>query len=271
MGVDAEHRHLVRPGRTDTIDLEKAMPSALDIVRVPVLSDNYSWLVHDPDANGGEGATMVVDPGAAEPVLEAASARGWTIEAIWVTHWHPDHVGGNAAIVAATGARVIGPEAERAKIDTLDDGLAEGDTVTLGGHRATVLEVPGHTAGHIAFHFAQDRAIFTGDTLFALGCGRLFEGDAAQMYGNMVRFAALPDDTRVYCGHEYTQSNGRFALTVEPDNEALVARMRDVDAKRAAGEPTVPTTIGEERAANPFLRAKDADRLKELRAAKDAF
>lgn len=239
----------------------------LEIVRVPVLGDNYSWLVRDSDS----GATMVVDPGEAAPVLAAAQERGWSIGAVWITHWHPDHTGGNEAVVAATGARVIGPEAERAKIPALDDGVREGDTATLGAHVATVMEVPGHTAGHIAFHFAQDGAIFTGDTLFAMGCGRLFEGDAAQMFGNMRRFAALEDATRVYCGHEYTQSNGRFARSVDPGNAALAARMEEVDRLRAGGQPTVPTTIGEERATNPFLRATDAAALAELRAGKDAF
>lgn len=239
----------------------------LEIVRVPVLSDNYSWLVHDPAA----GKTMVVDPGEAAPVLAAAKSRGWSIDAVWITHWHPDHTDGNADVVAATGARVTGPEAERAKIATMDDGVGEGDTVTLGDHVATVMHVPGHTAGHIAFHFAEDGAIFTGDTLFAMGCGRLFEGDAAQMYANMVRFGTLDDATRVYCGHEYTQSNGRFALSIDPANAALVARMAEVDRLRAAGQPTIPTTIGEERATNPFLRAERAEELAELRAGKDAF
>ncbi len=239
----------------------------LEIVRVPVLSDNYSWLVHDADS----GRTLVVDPGEAQPVLDAAAARGWRIDAIWATHWHPDHVGGNAAIKAATGARVTGPEAERGKIDALDDGVGEGDVVSLGGHDARVMTVPGHTAGHIAFHFADDGVIFTGDTLFAMGCGRLFEGDAAQMFANMQRFAALPDATEVYCGHEYTQSNGRFALSVDGGNAALVERMARVDAQRAAGEATVPTTIGAERTTNPFLRAESAEELARLRAGKDAF
>ncbi|QKR98675.1 hydroxyacylglutathione hydrolase [Sphingomonas sp. CL5.1] len=243
------------------------MTSPLDVIRVPVLSDNYSWLVHDADS----GETMVIDPGEAQPVLDAAAARGWTITQVWNTHWHPDHVGGNGAIVAATGARVTGPEAERAKIGHLDHGVGEGDTVALGAHRATVLAVPGHTAGHIAFHFADDDAVFTGDTLFAMGCGRLFEGDAAQMLANMRRFAAMSPETLVYCGHEYTQANGRFALVAEPGNDAIRARMADVDAARAAGEATVPTTIALERATNPFLRAPDAGTLAARRRAKDEF
>ncbi|UVO52468.1 hydroxyacylglutathione hydrolase [Sphingomonas sp. SUN019] len=239
----------------------------LEIVRVTVLSDNYSWLVHD----SASGETMVVDPGEAQPVLDAAAACGWSIGAIWITHWHPDHTGGNAGVVTATGAKVIGPEAERAKIVGLDQGLAEGDTVRLGDHSATVMEVPSHTAGHIAFHFADDAAIFTGDTLFAMGCGRLFEGDATQMHANMTRFAALPEHTQVYCGHEYTQSNGRYALVAEPDNLAIRDRVARVDAARAANEPTVPTTIGEELATNPFLRAPDAATLARLRQGKDDF
>ncbi len=239
---------------------------ALEIVRVPVLSDNYTWLVHDPVS----GETVAVDPGEAAPVQAAAAARGWTIGQVWTTHWHPDHTGGNEAIRAA-GARITGPAAEAGKIPTLDETVGEGDLVRIGTAVASVLHVPGHTAGHIAFHLADDGAIFTGDTLFAMGCGRLFEGTAADMFANMQRYATLPDATEVYCGHEYTQSNGRFALTVEPDNAALVARMMHVDDARAAGEATVPTTIGLERATNPFLRARDAAELGRLREQKDTF
>jgi hydroxyacylglutathione hydrolase len=238
----------------------------LAIVRVPVLTDNYAWLLHD--AVSGE--TVAVDPGEAAPVQAAAAERGWTIGQVWTTHWHADHTGGNAAMRAA-GARITGPAAEAARIPTLDTMVGEGDVVRIGTHVATVWHVPGHTAGHIAFHLAEAQAIFTGDTLFALGCGRLFEGTPAEMFANMQRYAALPDATQVYCGHEYTQSNGRFALTVEPDNATLVTRMAEVDAARAAGEATVPTTIGLERATNPFIRAADPDEFAKLRQTKDNF
>jgi hydroxyacylglutathione hydrolase len=243
------------------------MMSKLEIVRIPALSDNYIWLVHDP----ASGETTVVDPAEAESVLAEAEARGWHIGQIWNTHWHPDHTGGNAAIKAKTGARVSGPAAEAERILTLDVALGEGDTVRLGDHVATVIETPGHTAGHIVLYLEDDAAIFTGDTLFAMGCGRLFEGNAEQMFANMQRLAALPPETVVYCAHEYTQANGRYACVAEPDNGAVVERMTHVDAARAAGEATVPTTIGEERATNPFLRARNATELAERRAAKDVF
>jgi len=240
--------------------------TSLDVVRIPVLNDNYVWLLHD-DASA---ETVVIDPAVADPVLEAAAARGWTIGQIWNTHWHGDHVGGNAAIKAATDCVIIGPAAEAAKIGTLDRQVREGDLVHIGAHGALVMEVPAHTAGHIAYHLAEDRILFAGDTLFAMGCGRLFEGTPAQMFANMQRFSALPDDTTVFCAHEYTQSNGRFALTVEPDNAALRSRMAGVDAARERGEATVPTSIGQERATNIFMRARNADELAARRAAKDA-
>jgi len=240
--------------------------SMLDIVRIPVLSDNYVWLVHDPDSK----ATMVVDPAVAEPVLEAADARGWTITDIWNTHWHPDHTGGNAAIREATGCTITGPAAEFGRIPTLERQVKGGDQVRLGAHVAEVWDVPAHTAGHIAYHFADDAAIFVGDTMFAMGCGRLFEGTAEQMFANMQRLATLDDATRVYCAHEYTLSNARFAVTVDPDNTALAERLAAVESARAAGEPTVPTNIGAERATNPFLRAPTAAELGRIRALKDA-
>jgi hydroxyacylglutathione hydrolase len=240
---------------------------ALEIVRIPVLSDNYVWLVHEP----ASGETMVVDPAVAAPVLAEADKRGWTITAIWNTHWHPDHTGGNAEIKAATGCTIIGPQAEAERIPTLDIFVKGGDEVLLGDAVAQVIEVPAHTAGHIAFHFAEEKAAFVGDTLFAMGCGRLFEGTAAQMYANMQALSALPDETKVYCAHEYTQSNGRYALVAEPANDAIVARMAEVDAARARGEATVPTTIALERATNPFMRARSIGELAERRAAKDSF
>ncbi len=239
----------------------------IEIVRIPALSDNYIWLVHEPVS----GETMVVDPALAEPVLDEASRRGWRITQIWNTHWHPDHTGGNEAIKAATGCTITGPAAEAARIPTLDRLVAEGDVVSLGAVTAQVIDVPAHTAGHIAYHLASEQAAFVGDTLFAMGCGRLFEGTADQMFGNMRKLEALPDETRVYCAHEYTQSNGRYALVAEPDNAALAARMVAVDAARSAGEPTVPTTIALERATNPFMRAADVAELAQRRAEKDAF
>lgn len=239
----------------------------IEIARIPALSDNYIWLAHDP----ASGDTAVVDPAQAEPVLAEAERRGWRITQIWNTHWHPDHTGGNAAIKAATGCTITGPAAESARIPTLDRQVAEGDRVTLGGIEARVLEVPAHTAGHIAYHLPSEAIVFVGDTLFAMGCGRLFEGTAAQMFANMARLAALPAETRVYCAHEYTLSNGRYAVTAEPDNQALHARMAEVEVARARDEATVPTTIALERATNPFMRAESVAQLAERRAAKDAF
>jgi hydroxyacylglutathione hydrolase len=239
----------------------------IEIARIPVLSDNYVWLVHEPES----GETMVVDPAVADPVLAAAEARGWRIGQIWNTHWHPDHTGGNEAIKAATGAFVTGPAAEAARIPTLDRAVSEGDRVMLGGVEAIVLEVPAHTAGHIAYHLPMEETLFVGDTLFAMGCGRLFEGTAAQMFANMARLKVLPGETSVYCAHEYTQSNGRYALVAEPANKDIAARMAEVDAAHARGEATVPTTIALERATNPFMRAHDIAELAARRQAKDVF
>jgi hydroxyacylglutathione hydrolase len=239
----------------------------IEVVRIPALSDNYIWLVHEPES----GDTTVVDPAIADPVLEAAAQRGWRISQIWNTHWHPDHTGGNAGIKAATGARVTGPAAEAARIPTLDRMVGEGDRVTLGGVAAEVIEVPAHTAGHIAYHLPCEQTVFVGDTLFAMGCGRLFEGTAEQMYANMQRLAKLPAETHVYCAHEYTLSNGRYALVAEPDNEAIRSRMAAVEAARAAGEATVPTTIALELDTNPFMRARSVEELAARRQAKDQF
>ena len=239
----------------------------IEIVRIPALSDNYIWLAHEPQT----GETVVVDPAEAEPVLAAARARGWTISQIWNTHWHADHTGGNAALKAATGCIVTGPAAEAERIPTLDRTVREGDRVRLGAVEALVMEVPAHTAGHIAFHLPGEAAAFVGDTIFAMGCGRLFEGTAEQMHANLQRIAALAPETRLYCAHEYTLANGRYALVAEPDNADIRARLEDVEAAREAGEATVPTTVALERATNPFVRARSAAELAERRTAKDHF
>ncbi len=219
----------------------------------PCLKDNYGLLLHDPDS----GETACIDTPDPDRILAEAGQRGWTISQIWNTHWHPDHAGGNAAIKTATGCHIVGPAGEAHRIDTLDRTLAEGDTVKLGGLEACVFDTPGHTAGHIVYHLPDEDIIFVGDTLFALGCGRLFEGTAAQMWDSLSKLRVMPPETLVYCAHEYTAANAAFALSVDPGNADLRAYAEDVKAKRARGEPTVPTTIGAELAANPFLRAGD--------------
>jgi hydroxyacylglutathione hydrolase len=219
----------------------------------PCLSDNYGFLLHDP----ATGETACIDTPDPERTLAEAEGKGWKITQIWNTHWHPDHAGGNAAIKAATGCAIIGPKGEAAKIPTLERQLVEGDEVRLGGLTARVLDTPGHTAGHIVYHLPDHRIAFVGDTLFALGCGRLFEGTPAQMWASLGKLRAMPVDTKVYCAHEYTASNAKFALSIDPDNAALRAYAEGVTAKRARNEPTVPTTIGAELDANPFLRADD--------------
>ena len=238
----------------------------IEVVPIPALSDNYIWMLRDP----ASGEVAVVDPGQDAPALDAAAEREWQITQILTTHWHPDHTGGNSAIKAATGAKIIGP-AEAERLSPVNRIVAEGDLVAVGELEAVVWDIPAHTAGHIAFYFAAKKMIFVGDTLFAMGCGRLFEGTPEQMFANMARFAALPDDVRVYCGHEYTLANARFAAHVDPGNAAVTERLGKVAAMRDRGEVTLPTTIGEERATNPFMRAADAADLARLRAMKDSF
>ena len=239
----------------------------LEIVAVPAFADNYLWLIHDHDS----GETAVVDPGDAAPVLAEANQRGWRIGQILNTHWHPDHTGGNEAVRAATGATILGPAAEAARIPTLDAMLKDGDEVRIGNHRAEVWDVPGHTLGHIAYVFRDAGIAFVGDTMFAMGCGRLFEGSPEQMHASLQRIAALPGDTRLYCAHEYTLANAQFAAHAFPDDQPIADRLAAVEAARAAGKATVPTNVAAERATNPFLRAADTAQFAELRRAKDAF
>ena len=242
----------------------------IEVVRIPALSDNYIWLVHDE----ASGDTAVVDPAEAAPVLAEAARRGWSISQIWNTHWHPDHVGGNLVIQEATGAVVTGPAGEADKIPGIARAVGEGDSVTLGAYTAKVLDVPAHTAGHIAFILEGEEAplAFVGDTLFAMGCGRLFEGTAEQMFDAMRKLDTLPDDTLIYCAHEYTLSNGKYALVAEPENDAISARMEIVSYLREElGEATVPFSLGDERLTNPFLRAATPEILADRRAAKDSF
>src|SRR5687767_12969954 len=232
----------------------------LEIVAVPAFTDNYIWMVHDSDS----GETAVVDPGDAAPALAEAERRGWAITQVWNTHWHPDHTGGNLAVKAATGSSVSGPAAET--IAGRDFALAEGSEIRIGDHLGRVIEIPGHTLGHVALHFDEDRVAFVGDTLFAMGCGRLFEGTAQQMHNSLQRLAALADDTALYCGHEYTLANARFAIHAEPGNAAVTERLAKVEAMRSAGRITLPTSVAEERATNPFVRAGSVEEFARLRA-----
>lgn len=255
--------------------------SDFNLVALPVLTDNYVWLAHQPES----GLTAVIDPSVDAPVIAALDERGWRADMILITHHHHDHVGGVAGLKAHYRSTVVAPAAECHRIAHVDHRVEDEETVEFGDARARVMTVPGHTSGHIAFHFAGQATLFCGDTLFSLGCGRLFEGTPAQMWQSLSRLAALPGDTRVCCAHEYTLANGRFALSVEPGNDALAARMDGIMALRAAGRPTLPSTIAGERAANPFLRpkspeirdrlampdAEDVEVFAELRRRKDNF
>lgn len=253
----------------------------LEIVTVPCLKDNYAFLAHD----AATGATAVVDVPEAAPILTALQKRGWRLSHILITHHHPDHIDGVPALAAATGARVIGAAADSHRLPPLTEAVKPGGMVRVGMARGGVIDVSGHTRGHIAFHFAADNVVFTGDSLMAFGCGRLFEGTAPMMWDSLSRLAALPPETLVCSGHEYSASNARFALTIEPGNAALAARAVAVEKARAEGRPTVPSTLAEELATNPFLRAglasvkkaiglpdaSDADSFAEIRARKDRF
>ncbi len=239
----------------------------LQVHMFSALGDNYGFLIHDADA----GVTASIDAPEEAPIRAALAETGWTLTHILTTHHHADHTQANNPLKADTGCTIVGPKPEEAKIPGIDIALGEGDTYDFGGHVATIHHTPGHTLGHIVYHFADDGICFAGDTLFPLGCGRVFEGTMEQMWSSMETMASLPPETVVYSAHEYTQANARFAVTAEPDNEALAARAEEIDRMRAAGKPTVPTTMAEEMATNPFVRAGSAARFAEVRKAKDNF
>lgn len=253
----------------------------LEIVIVPCLADNYAYLAHDEATE----ATAVIDVPDAAKVLNALRQRGWRASHVLITHHHNDHIAGVEALAAATGARVYGARADAHRLPALEDGLGEGDMVRIGMDEAHVIEVPGHTIGHIAYHFPRTGVVFTADSLMSCGCGRLFEGSPTQMWQSLSKLGALPPQTRVYSGHEYTEANIRFALSVDPDNAALIERAARVAALRAEGQPTVPATLAEELATNPYYQSAradmkahlglagstDTDTFAELRARKDRF
>ncbi|MEM1151462.1 MAG: hydroxyacylglutathione hydrolase [Pseudomonadota bacterium] len=223
----------------------------LKVHQFPCLNDNYGFLAHDSET----GETVAIDTPDGDRYLEEAKALGWSIHQIWNTHWHPDHTGGNLVIKQQTRCKIIGPTGEAEKIPGIDEEVSGGDTLQLGALSAEVLDVPGHTIGHVAFHLPSASAAFVGDSVFALGCGRIFEGTTDMMWESLLRLRELPPETTLYCAHEYTQANARFAETIETDNAALHAYIVEIDAKRARGESTVPMPLSREIETNPFLRA----------------
>lgn len=240
---------------------------SITVQPVPILSDNYAWLLRD----SATGATAIVDPAEPRPVIAALEQAGGRLDLILLTHHHADHTAGTDEVRAHFGAKVVGARADAHRLPHLDTAVQEGDSVTLGSAAARVIETPGHTRGQINFFFPDGAVLLSGDTLFSLGCGRLIEGTAEEMFASLRKLAALPPDTKVCCGHEYTESNARYALSVDGGNAALVARAAQARQQRAAGQPTVPSTMGEELAANPFLRAPDVATFARLRAGKDSF
>ena len=227
----------------------------LEIVTVPCLKDNYAYLLHD----AATGTVGLVDAPEAAAIEAALNGKGWTLDLVLITHHHGDHVEGVEALRKAYGAKVVGAAADRRRLPALDLAVSEGDTVSVGESVGKVLDVPGHTVGHIAYWFEEAGALFSGDSLMVMGCGRLFEGTPEQMWGSLEKMAVLPDETLVHSGHEYAESNARFALSVDAENEALVARARDIAAMRQMVGATVPARMDLERATNPFLRVKDGD------------
>jgi len=235
--------------------------------RVPILQDNYAWLLRDEDT----GATAIVDPAEVDPVAAAIDAAGGRLDMILLTHHHGDHIAGTDAIRARYGAKVVGAKADAHRLPKLDAEVSEGSEVALGGSTARVMETPGHTRGHITYYFPDGGVLLCGDTLFSLGCGRLLEGTAAEMHKSLARFAILPPETLVCCGHEYTESNARFALHADPGNAALHAYAQHVTQLRSQNQPTLPSRLADELACNPFLRAPDTATLADLRSRKDTF
>ena len=252
----------------------------IEVHQFPCLNDNYGFLIHDNES----GETVAIDTPDAEKYLTEADSREWKISSIWNTHWHPDHTGGNIKIVEATNCTVIGPANEAAKIPRIQSEVKGGDTVSIGSVQAKIFDVPGHTLGHIAYHLASENKAFVGDALFALGCGRVFEGTPSMMWNSLLSLRELPSHTAVYCAHEYTQANAKFAVTIDPDNKALQSYAEEIESKRSRGEWTVPTSLEKELSTNPFLRCDDAElqarigtngdaiaTFAEIRARKDSF
>ena len=241
--------------------------SSLSVAAIPILSDNYAWRLRE----AASGAVAVVDPADPRAVTDWLEQDGGRLDLVLLTHHHADHIAGAEAVARRFGARIVGAAQDAHRLPPLDLAVSPGDTVSLGETMAMVIDTPGHTRGHIAYFFGGGPILFCGDTLFSLGCGRLLEGTAAEMLSSLQRLAQLPDDTLVCCGHEYTQSNARFALEVDPDNLALQARAREVASLRAGGTPTLPVRLGQERVTNPFLMANDISSLAALRSRKDSF
>ena len=253
----------------------------LEVEQFSARQDNFGVLIHDPKT----GETAAIDAPELQPILDALERRGWTLTSLFITHWHPDHVEANLDLKARFNIKITGPEAEAAKIPGIDITVKGGDTIIFAGHQIDVIDTPGHTLGHVSFSIPSEKLLFSADTLFSLGCGRLLEGTPVQMWDSLQKLMKLPDETVIYCGHEYTMANAKFALSVDPDNEALVKRAMEVEQLRAAGKPTLPVTMGAEKGANPFLRpsdpairarlgmeaATDAVVFAEIRRRKDSF